>query len=103
MQILKQVQDDGTPLHTLNSNGFFKKYIESDKTMSTILPQGTALKKALSWISENLKSSREAAIDILINDAVFRFDLNPKESDFLYHFYAELRAEEKNNMKDKIS
>jgi len=46
--------------------------------MSTILPQGTALKKALSWISENLKSSREAAIDILINDAVFKYFQIPK-------------------------
>jgi len=71
--------------------------------MPTIIPQGTALKKAVSWISENLKSGNETAIDTLINEAVFRFDLTPKDSDFLYHFYAELRAEEKNNMNDKMS
>ena len=71
--------------------------------MPTIIPQGTALKKAISWISENLKSSKKTAIDTLINEAVFRFDLTPRDSDFLYHFYENLRAEEKNNMDDIIS
>lgn len=65
--------------------------------MSTLIPQGTALKKAVSWISENLKSGKEFAIDTLINEAVFRFDLTPKDSDFLYHFYDELRQKETGN------
>ena len=62
--------------------------------MPTIIPQGESLKRAVKWISENLKSGKETAVDPLINEAVFRFDLTPKDSDFLYHFYNDLRAEE---------
>ncbi len=55
--------------------------------MGTLMPEGDALKKAVRWISEYLKTKEYESIDNIINEAVFRFDLNPKESLFLYNLY----------------
>jgi hypothetical protein len=55
--------------------------------MATIQPPSDALKRAVKWISECLKSTPNAQLFTVIQDAVLRFDLSPRDEQFLYQFY----------------
>jgi hypothetical protein len=55
--------------------------------MATIMPEGEAIRKAVKWISDNLLDDPNKSIPKLINDAVMRFDLSPKEAEFLTDFF----------------
>jgi len=63
--------------------------------MGTIIPEGEALKKAIRWIANRLKNGEKTSIKKLINEAVFQFDLTPKDSQFLYNFYRHLLKQSK--------
>lgn len=54
--------------------------------MSTILPQGEKLKHAVQWISEKRKEKPDINLIKLVDDASLRFDLSPKDSEFLLRF-----------------
>ena len=55
--------------------------------MHSIMPESHELKKAVKWISEQLKEDENQSKQGLINEAISRFDLNPKQSMFLLSFY----------------
>lgn len=55
--------------------------------MATIMPEGEALRRAVKWISAELDGDPHQSVQKLINDAVTRFDLSPKDSEFLISFY----------------
>jgi hypothetical protein len=55
--------------------------------MTTILPESAQLKQAVRWISEQLKEDEDQSKQKLINEAISRFDLNPKQSMYLLSFY----------------
>lgn len=57
--------------------------------MAIIQPKGEKVRKAVKWISENLKEDEKRLIYRLIQDASLRFTLSPKEEDFLRSFYEE--------------
>ncbi len=48
-----------------------------------IQPEGEELRKAVKWISEERKYNPGTSIKALIEDASVRFNLSPKEEDFL--------------------
>jgi len=54
--------------------------------MSTIHPQGEALKKAIQWISDKRKKDPSIKPALLVDQAAFQFDLSPKDSEFLVRF-----------------
>ena len=58
--------------------------------MHTIIPDSEQLKRAVKWISEQLKEDENKSKQGLINEAISRFDLNPKQSMFLLSFYSDL-------------
>ena len=55
--------------------------------MPSIMPDSEQLKRAVKWISEQLKEDENKSKQGLINEAISRFDLNPKQSMFLLSFY----------------
>jgi hypothetical protein len=55
--------------------------------MTTIMPEGDAIRNAVKWISGQLQNDANKSLKKLVNDAVSRFDLSPKEADFLIEFY----------------
>ncbi len=55
--------------------------------MNSIMPDSAQLKSAVKWISEQLKEDHTKSKQGLINEAISRFDLNPKQSMFLLSFY----------------
>ena len=59
------------------------------EAMTTIMPEGEAIRNAVKWISNELQKDKNKSLKKLINDAVSRFDLSPKDADFLIGFYRE--------------
>lgn len=57
--------------------------------MSTIMPKGDALKKAIAWVSEKRKAQPDLKLGKLVDDACLQFDLSPKDSEFLLRFVKE--------------
>ncbi|HVO67399.1 MAG TPA: hypothetical protein VMT12_13065 [Syntrophales bacterium] len=56
--------------------------------MTTIMPEGESIRKAVKWISGELQDDPNKPIKKLINNAVLRFDLSPKDAEFLTEFYS---------------
>jgi hypothetical protein len=54
--------------------------------MGNVQPEGEALKKAIQWISEQRRKNPDASVAKLANDAALKFDLSPKDSEFLLRF-----------------
>lgn len=53
--------------------------------MATVMPEGKRVRDALTWISEQPKEQGDTIE--LVREAVFRFNLTPKEEKYLYHLY----------------
>lgn len=52
-------------------------------------PEGDAIRNAVKYISELRKESPTISINKLIEKACMKFDLTPKDADFLTQFYKE--------------
>ena len=59
--------------------------------MSTIMPKGEKIRKAVKWISDTLQENPDKNPMELIPLASARFNLSPKEENFLVSFYTEKR------------
>ncbi|MFZ0390240.1 MAG: hypothetical protein WAN36_07245 [Calditrichia bacterium] len=55
--------------------------------MTTDFQMSRALRQAVQWISARLKSDDHPPLQKLLQQAVFRFDLNPADAEFLQRFY----------------
>jgi hypothetical protein len=60
--------------------------------MSTIMPEGEELQRAIKWISQNLEDNPNQPIFPLVEKAVFKFDLSPKDADFLMSFFRKRKS-----------
>ncbi|MFH1349950.1 MAG: hypothetical protein ABII26_03345 [Pseudomonadota bacterium] len=57
--------------------------------MATIQPKGEKIKHAIKWISSERMEDEIKGISALIQEASLRFNLSPKEEEFLVSFYKE--------------
>jgi hypothetical protein len=57
--------------------------------MATIQPKGEKIRQAVKWISSERLEDENRSIPMLIQDAALRFNLSPKEEEFLISFYKE--------------
>lgn len=55
--------------------------------MPTIMPKGEKLRNAVKWISSELQSQGDESLMSLIEKASVRFNLSPKEEEYLKIFY----------------
>ena len=55
--------------------------------MATVMPEGEAIRKAVTWISATHEDKPDVSLNKLINDAVIKFDLSPLDSEFLHGFF----------------
>ncbi len=62
--------------------------------MSSILPEGTSLRKAVQWISK-MREEGNSPLPTLVEQACLRFNLSPKDAEFLNRFFTEGAAEKK--------
>jgi hypothetical protein len=61
--------------------------------MSSIMPEGAAIRKAVQWISK-AREEGNAPLAGLIDQACIRFNLSPKDSEFLHRFFSEREKSE---------
>jgi hypothetical protein len=52
------------------------------------MPEAEHVQKAIKWISTNLEEKDAQPLKTLIEKAILKFDLSPKDSDFLMNFFA---------------
>jgi hypothetical protein len=57
--------------------------------MTTIMPEGDAIRNAVKWVSEQRTRQPDTPVAKWVEDAGFRFNLSPKEQDFLARFCKE--------------
>ncbi len=62
--------------------------------MSYPLPEGEDLRRAVRWISEGLQEHKDKKLFRLVEEAIFRFNLSPKDGEFLINFFRSHKAEE---------
>jgi len=57
--------------------------------MQGLLPEGEALRRAVEWISVTLQQSPDQLVQPIVQEAILKFDLSPKDADFLIGFFKE--------------
>lgn len=55
--------------------------------MKELLPEGDDIRRAVIWISGTLQENPGQPVKLLVQDAIFKFDLSPKEAEFLAEFF----------------
>ena len=55
--------------------------------MTTVQPQGEDLRKAVKWIADSLKYEKDVTVAGLIQAAATKFNLSPKDEQYLQGFY----------------
>ncbi len=60
----------------------------------SILPEGEQLRKAVKWISDERTENPGTSLSKLVGEACLKFDLPPKDAEFLLHFFTEKDSEE---------
>ena len=68
---------------------------EEEQRMS-ILPEGEQLRRAVKWISDERIENPGVSLSALLGKACLKFDLAPKDAEFLAHFFAEQGRENQN-------
>ena len=57
--------------------------------MTTIMPQSELTRKAIAWICEMQEEEGAKPLSALMEDAATRFNLSPKDVEFLQRFFKE--------------
>ena len=61
--------------------------------MHDLLPDGEDLRRAVKWISGHLQENPDQPLPPLVQEAVFKFDLSPRDADFLIDLYRREKRE----------
>lgn len=64
--------------------------------MSDLLPEGEELHRAIKWISDNMQDDPAQPVQPLVQQATFRFNLSPKDAEFLIDFYRKAKGAQGN-------
>lgn len=54
--------------------------------MTTVMPEGERIKKAVAWVGEQRRESPDKKPLAIAAEAMIKFDLSPLEADFLEKF-----------------
>ena len=57
--------------------------------VTNIMPEGEGIRRAVKWVSSERTENPDKSVQALINEAVLRFDLSPKDAEFLGRFCRE--------------
>jgi hypothetical protein len=61
--------------------------------MHDLLPDGEDLRRAVKWVSGNLQEDPDQPVQPLVREAIFKFDLSPRDAEFLIGFYRQRKEE----------
>jgi hypothetical protein len=62
--------------------------------MPTVMPENASVRKAVHWISKVRVEGTTLSLPLLIEQACMRFNLSPKDGDFLHRFFTEQKNAE---------
>jgi hypothetical protein len=62
--------------------------------MAVPLPEGELLRRAVRWISEQQELVPRPSLDKLVDEAGKRFNLSPKDSEFLLTFFTAAKKQD---------
>jgi hypothetical protein len=74
--------------------GFINPFFGRRSNMPTVMPEGGAVRKAVQWVSKTREEGAKAPLAALIEQASIRFNLSPKDCDFLNRFFSAQQASE---------
>jgi len=60
--------------------------------MNELINKSETVKKAVKWISDQSQQNKMPITNQLLEQAVFRFDLSPRDAEFLFHFYKNIKT-----------
>ncbi|HKL26884.1 MAG TPA: hypothetical protein VJ910_11705 [Desulfuromonadales bacterium] len=55
--------------------------------MHDLLPKGEDLRRAVRWASERLQEDPGQPVQALVQEAIFKYNLSPKDAEFLIGFF----------------
>ena len=55
--------------------------------MHDLLPEGEDLRRAVKWVSANIQENPDQSLNKLVHEAIFKFDISPKDAEFMQRFY----------------
>ncbi len=61
--------------------------------MHDLLPDGEDLRRAVKWVSGNLLENPGQPLGPLVQEAIFKFDLSPRDAEFLIGFFSQRKGE----------
>lgn len=61
--------------------------------MHDLLPDGEDVRRAVRWVSGNLQENPEQPVQPLVREAIFKFDLSPRDAEFLIGFFNQRKGE----------
>jgi hypothetical protein len=61
--------------------------------MHDLLPDGEDLRRAVKWVSGNLQENPDRLVQPLVQEAIFKFDLSPRDAEFLIEFFRQREEE----------
>ena len=61
--------------------------------MHDLYPDGEDVHRAIKWVSGNLQEDPDQPIPPLVQKAIFKFDLSPRDGEFLIGFYRQRKEE----------
>jgi hypothetical protein len=61
--------------------------------MHDLLPDGEDLRRAVKWVSGSIQDNPGRPAQQLVQEAIFRFDLSPRDAEFLIGFFSQRRDE----------
>lgn len=61
--------------------------------MHDTLPEGEDLRRAVRWVSAAFQDNPGRTVLSLVQEAIFKFDLSPKDGEFLIGFFRRRKEE----------
>ena len=62
--------------------------------MHDLMPEGEELRRAVKWVTDMLREFPGRPVQQLVREAIFRFDLSPKDAEFMIGLFSERKNEE---------
>jgi hypothetical protein len=62
--------------------------------MHDLLPDGEDIRRAVKWVSGNLRDNPGQPVQTFVREAIFRFDLSPRDAEFLIDFFSQAHGDE---------
>ena len=57
--------------------------------MHELLPDGDDIRRAVKWVSGTIQENPGKLVQPLVQEAIFKFDLSPRDSEFLIMFFSQ--------------